>query len=106
MIKIEKTEYLVKVHLPIQTINFNRPYFDWLCDNIYFLSTQSPTSTKIIREKGNIEDMNMGHWLCLYGQYQTKFNDETRKSLDVDYLITGYKEYCDEELIRRGISIF
>jgi hypothetical protein len=104
MIKIEKTEYLVKVHLPIQTINFDRPYFDWLCDNIYFLSTQSPNSIKIIREKGNIEDMNMGHFLCLKNEYQANFNDKNMKVLDVESIVEDYKKYCDSEMERLGIS--
>ena len=104
MIKIEKTEYLVKVHLPIQTINFDRSYFDWLCDNIYFFSTQSPTSTKIIREKGNIEDMNMGHFLCLKNEYQADFNDKSMKVLDVESIVENYKIFCDTEMERLGIS--
>lgn len=104
MIKIEKTEYLVKVHLPIKTLKFDRPYFDWICDNIYFISTQSPTSSKIIREKGNIEDLNMGHFMCLFEEYQADFNDKTIKSLDVESIVEGYKDYCNSEMERLGIS--
>lgn len=96
MIEIQKLPDSVKVYLPIKTLNFDRDYFNWISDNIYFIYTQSSTSTKIIREKGKIEDLNMGHWLCLNNKYQSKFNDSTMKSLDVDHIVRNYNsvEIC------------
>ena len=98
MIKIEKYPDTVKVYLPIKTLIFDRAYFDWFSDNIYFFYTQSHTSTKIIREKGNIEDMNMGHWLCLKNHYQPKFNDSTIKCLDVESIVQGYSKLDSIEM--------
>lgn len=86
MFKIEKTENDVFVHLPIETLIFDKHQFDLISENIFLISIQNTTLGKIVREKGNIEDLNMSHWLCLKNRYQTNFNDVTFKSLDVDYL--------------------
>ena len=90
MIKIEKNTYEVFVELPIETLKFDRAQFELISDNIYFLTRKSSISKEIIRQKGNIEDLNMGHWLCLKNKYQTKFNDPNLKSLDVEYLIKKF----------------
>lgn len=87
MIKIEKYPDVVKVILPIKTITFDRTQFDLISENIYFLTRKSTISKEIIRQKGNIDDLNMGHWMCLNGRYQTNFNDPNLKSLDVEFLI-------------------
>jgi len=87
MIKIEKNKYEVIVELPIKTLTFDRTRFDLISNNIYFLTRKSSSNDEIVREKGNIEDLNMGHWLCLKSKYQTHFNDPYLKSLDVEYLI-------------------
>jgi hypothetical protein len=87
MIKITKNKYEVFVELPITTITFDRTQFDLISDHIYFLTRKSSISDEIIRQKVNIEELNMGHWLCLRNKYQTNFNDHTMKSLDVEYLI-------------------
>lgn len=87
MIKIEKYPDVVKVHLPIKTLNFDRTQFELISNNIYFLTRKSTISKEIIRQKGNIDEMNMGHWMCLYNSYQTNFNDPNLKSLDVEFLI-------------------
>lgn len=105
MIKIEKTKEKVSVHLPIRVINFDREYFDWISDNIYFIYSKTPNSNKIIREKGNIEELNMGHWLCLFNRYQANFNDKTMKTLDVDFIIREYSNYTNDKLKEMGISI-
>jgi|688.fasta_scaffold188780_3 hypothetical protein len=90
MIKITKDTYYVYVELPITTLTFDRTQFDLISDHIYFLTRKSSISNEIIRQKGNIEELNMGHWLCIKNKYQTKFNDHTLKSLDVEYLISQY----------------
>jgi hypothetical protein len=87
MIKITKDSYEVFVELPITTIKFDRDKFDLITDNIYFLTRKSLTSDEIVREKGNIEDMNMGHWLCIKHKWQSTFNDHKLKSLDVEHLL-------------------
>ena len=87
MIKITKKPDEVIVELPIRSLTFSRLTFDKISDNIYFIYRLTPTSLKIIREKGNIEELNMGHWLSLYNKHQTNFNDRTIKSLDVSFLI-------------------
>ena len=87
MIKIEKNQDKVKVYLPIDTLTFDRPHFDEISENIYFIKYMNLTQSGKIREKGNIEDLNMGHWLCIKNKYQTIFNDPNLKSLDVNYLI-------------------
>jgi hypothetical protein len=87
MIKITKDTYYVYVELSITTLTFDRAQFDLISDHIYFLTRKSSISNEIIREKGTIEELNMGHWLCLRNKYQTNFNDHTMKSLDVEYLI-------------------
>lgn len=86
MIKIKKTLTNVLVHLPIKTLNFDRDHFELISDHIYFLTRKSSISDEIIRQRGNIEDLNMGHWLCIDNKIQTNFNDYKLKSLDVDYL--------------------
>ncbi|NBW12729.1 MAG: hypothetical protein EBR82_32360 [Caulobacteraceae bacterium] len=90
MIKIEKTLDQVKVYLPIETLTFDRGQFDLICDNIFLIKYSSHDNSNRIREKSNIEDLNMGHWLCLKNKYQTKFNDPNLKSLDVEYLIKKF----------------
>jgi hypothetical protein len=90
MIKIEKNSYEVFVELPIKTLKFDRDQFDLISDNIYFLTRKSSISKEIIRQKGNIEDLNMGHWLCIKNKYQTNFNSYTIKSLDVEHLIKEF----------------
>jgi hypothetical protein len=87
MIKITKNKYEVFVELPITTITFDKTQFDLISDHIYFLTRKSSISDEIVRKKGNIEELNMGHWLCLRDKYQTNFNDYAMKSLDVEYLI-------------------
>jgi hypothetical protein len=87
MITITKNSYEVFVELPIKTIKLDRTRFDLITDNIYFLTRKSSISNEIIRQKGNIEDLNMGHWLCIESRYQTNFNDHKMKSLDVQHLI-------------------
>ena len=87
MIKIEKNKYEVIVELPIETLTFDRTQFELISNNIYFLTRKSSSNDEIVRVKGNIEDLNMGHWLCLKSKYQTNFNDPNLKSLDVEYLI-------------------
>lgn len=87
MIKIEKYPDVVKVILPIKTLTFDRTQFDLISENIYFLTRKSSISKEIIRQKGNIDDLNMGHWMCLNNRYQTYFNDPNLKSLDVEFLI-------------------
>jgi hypothetical protein len=90
MIKITKNKYEVFVELPIQTITFDRTQFDLISDHIYFLTRKSSISNEIIREKGTIEELNMGHWLCIKNKYQTNFNQHQLKSLDVEYLIREF----------------
>lgn len=90
MIKITKENYKVIVELPIRILEFDRAAFDLISENIYFLTRKSSISSEIIRKKGNIEDLNMGHWLCIANRYQTNFNDYTTKSLDVEHLISEY----------------
>lgn len=87
MIKIEKYPDVVKVHLPIETIVFDLYQFNEISDNIYLIRYPNPNPLIIIREKGTIEELNMGHWLSLKKRYQTKFNDSNLKSLDVEFLI-------------------
>jgi hypothetical protein len=87
MIKIEKTLDKVKVYLPIETISFDREQFDLISDNIYLIRWLTPTETGKVREKGTIEELNMGHWLCIKNRYQTQFNDPNLKSLDIQFLI-------------------
>ena len=87
MIKITKDSYEVFVELPITTLKFDRDKFELIADNIYFITRETFTSDKIIRKKGNIEDMNMGHWLCLSKKFQSNFNDHKLKSLDVEHLL-------------------
>jgi hypothetical protein len=87
MIKIKKFIEEVIVELPIKTLKFDRDVFDKVSDNIYFLTRKSSISKEIVRQKGNIEELNMGHWMCLSARYQSNFNDITMKSLDVNYLI-------------------
>lgn len=87
MIKIEKFPDVVKVILPIKTLTFDRTQFELISDNIYFLTRKSTISKEIIRQKGNIDDLNMGHWMCINSRYQIYFNDHNLKSLDVDFLI-------------------
>jgi hypothetical protein len=87
MIKIEKFIEEVIVELPIKTLKFDRDVFDKISDNIYFLTRKSSISKEIIRQKGNIEELNMGHWMCLSTRYQSNFNDPKLKSLDVEFLI-------------------
>jgi len=90
MIKIEKNTYEVFVELPIKTLKFDRAQFELISDNIYFLTRKSSISKEIVRQKGNIEDLNMGHWLCLKNKYQTNFNSNELKSLDVEHLIKEF----------------
>ena len=90
MIKITKNNYEVFVELPITTLTFDRAQFDLISDHIYFLTRKSSISDEIIRQKGTIEELNMGHWLCIKNRYQTQFNDHTLKSLDIEYLISQY----------------
>jgi hypothetical protein len=90
MIKITEHEYTVTVELPIRTLEFNKVAFNLISDNIYFLTRKSSISKEIIRQKGNIEDLNMGHWMCIANRYQTNFNDHSMKSLDVEHLISEY----------------
>jgi hypothetical protein len=90
MIKITKENYKVIVELPIRTLEFDRAAFDLISDHIYFFTRKSSISSEIIRQKGNIEDLNMGHWMCIANRYQTNFNDHTIKSLDVEHLISEY----------------
>ena len=90
MIKITKNNYEVFVELPITILTFDRAQFDLISDHIYFLTRKSSISNEIIRQKGTIEELNMGHWLCIKNKYQTNFNDHTLKSLDVEYLISQY----------------
>lgn len=90
MIKITKNEYEVFVKLPIMTLTFDRTQFDLISDHIYFLTRKSSISTDIVRQKGNIEELNMGHWLCIKNKYQTNFNQHQLKSLDVEYLIREF----------------
>jgi len=87
MIKIEKYPDVVKVYLPIKTLTFDRTQFELITDNIYFITRKSTISNEIIRQKGNIDDLNMANWLCLYHKHQAHFNDPSFKSLDVDFLI-------------------
>jgi hypothetical protein len=87
MIKIEKYPDVVKVYLPIKTLTFDRTQFELISDNIYFLTRKSITSKEIVRQKGNIDELNMGHWLCIETRYQTNFNDNNLKSVDVEFLI-------------------
>jgi hypothetical protein len=90
MIKITEQEYTVIVELPIRTLEFNKVAFNLISDNIYFKTRKSSISNEIIRQKGNIEDLNMGHWMCIANRYQTNFNDHSMKSLDVEHLISEY----------------
>jgi hypothetical protein len=87
MIKIEKYPDVVKVHLPIETLIFDLHQFNKISDNIYLIRYTNQDLSSIVREKGTIEELNMGHWLCLKKRYQTKFNDPKLKSLDVEYLL-------------------
>jgi hypothetical protein len=87
MIKIEKFPDVVKVYLPIETLTFDRSQFELISDNIYLIKYPNPDPANIIRDKGNIDDLNMGHWMCLKHKYQTKFNDPNLPSLDITYLL-------------------
>jgi hypothetical protein len=87
MIQIEKYSNIVKVHLPIETITFDLDQFNEISDNIYLIRYPNPDPSSIIREKGTIEELNMGHWLCLKKRYQSNFNDPKLKSLDIEFLI-------------------
>ena len=87
MIKIEKTLDNVKVYLPIKTLTFDREQFDEISENIYLIKWMNLTESGKVREKGSIEDLNMGHWLCIKNKYQTQFNDPELKSLDIQFLI-------------------
>jgi len=90
MIKIEKNSYEVFVELPIKTLKFDRAQFELICDHIYFLTRKSSISNEIIRQKGTIEELNMGHWMCISNKYQSNFNDHNMKSLDIEYLISEH----------------
>jgi hypothetical protein len=87
MIKIEKTENLVKVYHPLKTITFDILTFNKICDNIFLIWGDSIIKDKIIREKSNIEELNLSNWYCLDQRHQAKYNDRQQKSLDVEYLI-------------------
>ena len=87
MIKIEKFTDVVKVELPMKTLIFDRTQFDLISENIYFKMCVDTNNRFLVREKGNIDDLNMGHWMCLSNRYQTYFNDPNLKSLDVEFLI-------------------